>query len=132
MKIELQSPYKELYRFGYIRVRSSDRRKILDLYNSDLDRTSITYARYLASIKEGRVLTDKEHADHEDEDRTNDCPDNIKVLSSKDNILKSTKYGRTCVSLTCSLCKKEFKREKRQVKKSVFVYCSSLCRDLMK
>lgn len=132
MRLTLKEPFASKYRLAYLRIRSSDKRKIVDLYNSETDRTSISYARYLASVAAGRFLTESEHADHKDDDRTNDHPDNIQILASKENILKSTERGRESVMLKCFLCKKEFKREVRQVKKTLFHYCSRVCRDLCK
>lgn len=132
MELKLESPYKERWKFGYLRTRKSDGRQIVDLFNSDSDRTSTSYARYLAAVAQGKLLEPDQHADHKDDDRTNDASSNIQILSAKANILKSTEYGREYVILKCCLCKKEFKRELRQVKKTLLVYCSVRCRDLMK
>ena len=71
MVIELESPYKEIYRKGYLREDKSGRKR-LDLINSKRDRTTISYARYLVSVDLGYVLGQDYEVDHIDTDCSND------------------------------------------------------------
>jgi hypothetical protein len=127
MKIELQSPYKELYNHGYLRQRK-DGRRVVDLFNSNKDRTTTAYARYLLGVKHNRILEDWEEADHRDDDFTNDCIDNLQILESVAHRRKSAQNrgGRTIVSLICPVCGITFEREKRQVKVA-YPKCSRHC-----
>jgi hypothetical protein len=76
-------------------------------------RTSMTYARYLMCIKEGRWLNMDEHVDHINDDRLDDRIENLQILSQLENNRKSAK-GRTMVELSCPRCNKIFTRERRQ------------------
>lgn len=53
--------------------------------NSELKRTTISYARYLMSVKLKRFLTVEETVDHIDNDRTNDSIENLQILSDKED-----------------------------------------------
>lgn len=124
MKIELEYPFVNDWRLGYLRT-SRDGRKRVDLYNSDTERTTISYARYLMSCHIGRYLTEDEEVDHVDRDRTNDELSNLQILSVEDHRKKSTAEattGRTMVMITCAYCGKASEKEKRNVK-----YANSFC-----
>lgn len=126
MKIILDSPYKDLYKHAYLRT-SKDGRQRLDLVNSDSDRTTIAYAKYLLTVKHNRLLTSNEEADHIDEDCTNDCIDNLQILTKEEHAAKTllrTKTGRTTKTHICKHCGKEFVREARFKTHS---YCSRSC-----
>ena len=113
IKIELQEPYKSIWKCGYI-VTNKENRKNVILYNSNNDRSTVSYARYLMSVYLGRFLDKDEEVDHIDNDKTNDSFNNLQILSKIENIRKSskgitvTKHGtlsmyRYC---KCDLCKK--------------------------
>lgn len=134
MIIELESPFKELWRKGYLRESMHDGRRRVDLYNSDSDRTTISYARYLVSVKLGYVVPDEFEVDHEDKDKTNDSLFNLQVLSSEEHRKKNSKEmntGRTMVNLICPECKSSFIREIRLVHShhgsSKNTFCSRQC-----
>ena len=74
--IELEEPFRSLWRKGYLQQHPSGR-KYVHLYNSDSNRSLISYARYLLCVKEGRILPDNIEADHSDNNCTNDCINNI-------------------------------------------------------
>ena len=124
MKIELEYPFVNDWRLGYLRT-SRDGRKRVDLYNSDTDRTTISYSRYLMSCHIGRYLNEDEEVDHIDRNKANDDISNLQILSIEDHRKKSTleaTTGRTMVSVTCSYCGRSFEKEKRNVK-----YANSFC-----
>lgn len=129
MKINLEYPFNQDWRSGYLRESKKDNRKRVDLVNNNTDRTTISYARYLMSVKLGRYLTENEEVDHHDTDCTNDDITNLKLMSTEEHLLKTSKEnstGRTMVTIECPYCKKVFEREKRNVKTKLS-FCSRSC-----
>lgn len=129
MKIELSSPYKELYKSAYIRSLKCGR-KVIDLFNSNNDRTTVSNARYLMSCQIGRLLTAEEEVDHKDEDKTNDSLDNLQVLSKEEHRLKTAanRAPRKQVPMSCSYCGEEFFKFENHIKPGQTVFfCSRSC-----
>jgi hypothetical protein len=91
---------------------SKQGRRVIVLYKSSSERTSISYARYLLSLKIGRELRDNEEADHIDGNKLNDHPNNLQILTRLENNRKDRQ--RTYVKLTCPQCHAVFARERRQ------------------
>lgn len=112
MKITLQTPYKEDWKFGYLVINPENRRTVI-LFNNKNNRSSVSYARYQLAIKLQRYLTNNEFADHIDNDKTNDDINNLQILTRKENNLKSNK-GITWIDMICPKCNKNFKKELRQ------------------
>ena len=81
--IDLEYPYNEIWKKGYLNT-NKENRKTLTLYNSHGDRSSTQYARYLLAVSLGRFLTEQEHVDHIDNDKTNDSLENLRVVSIKE------------------------------------------------
>lgn len=127
MKIELQYPYTEDWKYGYLQINPEGRRTVI-LYSSRNKRSSTQYARYLLAVKEGRYLTEWEEADHIDEDFTNDDISNLQILSIDDHRSKSIKNGakKSYIEFTCVCCGHLFLRRKHQVTKAT-KYCSREC-----
>lgn len=127
-EIELQEPYRSLWRKGYLRVRA-DGRKIVDLYNSNEDRTSTAYSRYLISVKIGEILSEEFEVDHKDSDKTNDCISNLQIMTKESHREKTRKEmsGRNCVTLVCHFCKTDFEREVRNIRDQENHFCSRKC-----
>jgi hypothetical protein len=98
--------------------------------NDKHHRTTLSYARYLMSVHLGRRLDRTEEVDHKDNNRLNDTLDNLQILTPLANHQKSAK-PRTFVDLTCTFCRKVFKRRKgnepapNRVKVS---YCNHKCK----
>ena len=132
MKINLEYPYSEKWKFGYI-VTNSENKKTLILFNSHNDRSSTQYARYLLAVKLKRFLTEEETVDHIDGDKTNDSIDNLQILSRGDNIRKSQEKPK--VKLICPICGTIFYRkrskisgkEKRERANKNLICCSRKC-----
>ena len=117
MVITLEEPYSSLYRKGYLRL-SKDGRKRIDLVNSDKDRTTISYARYVMCVNLGYILSKDYEVDNIDRDKTNDDISNLQVLSVAEHRQKTTKEmttGRNLLKLICPQCNMEFTREARLV-----------------
>jgi hypothetical protein len=127
MKIELEYPYNQDWKSGYLVVNPEGRKTVI-LFNSDKNRSSTAYARYLLAVKEGRYLTENEQADHKDTDKTNDSIDNLQILSVEEHKEKTIFEfsGKTYIDFICETCNNPFKREIRQVK-TYTKYCSREC-----
>ena len=132
MKIELQSPFKEDYKSGYL-LTNKEPRNLVSLVRNDNHQTSVSYARYLMSCKLGRYLSKEEQVDHIDNNKLNDVIENLQILSAKDNTIKkftSTNRTRKMLELKCPNCGISFIRELRNChpqKGSIFTSCSRKC-----
>ena len=101
MKIELESPYKEMWRKGYLVTNTEGRRNII-LFNSRSERTTVSYARYLMSVSLGYFVPPEYEVDHIDDDKTNDILSNLQLLSSTEN--KKKQASKTRPSVCCVIC----------------------------
>ena len=80
-----------------------------------LKRTTLSYARYLMCVKEGRILNPEEQVDHIDNDKSNDDINNLQILTQRENNIKEGKRrGTNMVYLRCPWCGTMFFRERRQ------------------
>jgi hypothetical protein ORF064 len=126
-------PYNNFY--IYIVFHKKEGRRFAVLYPADkssgLKRTTISYARYLMSVKEGRVLEEYEEVDHIDNDKTNDEISNLQILTRSENVRKeNATRGLKMAVLRCPYCGKIFIRERRQThiaKGGKRTFCSRTC-----
>lgn len=88
-RFNLLYPFNEKWLCGYI-VTNPERRRNVCLVGG-APRTTISYARYLMSVKLGRFLKDDEHVDHIDHDKTNDTLRNLQLINRAENIGKENK-----------------------------------------
>lgn len=129
-KIKLEEPYKSDWRFGYL-VTNRENRKTLILYNSQKDRSSTQYARYLLAVSLGRYLNDEEEVDHIDGDVTNNNLNNLQILSKWENVYKSNKLPD--VHLQCPVCAVKFTRSRKSLRGKLeraannLICCSRSC-----
>lgn len=131
--LKLESPFKELWKRGYLVINKEPRRNVV-LYNSQEDRTTISYAKYLMSIKLGRILKEYEIVDHINDDTMDDRIDNYQIISKRDNNLKSIiQKGKSglYVRFKCGVCGKIFDKRKN-ITHLVYTskrsdYCSRSC-----
>ena len=129
-KIQLKEPYKSLWKLGYLRKSSQSERMLLDLVNSQHDRTTTSYARYLFSVSVGYMIPDGFEIDHIDGDPTNDSLNNLQMLTVEEHLIKSSKEksGRSTVELTCPHCRCVFETECRNIRpEKVRNFCSRQC-----
>lgn len=106
-----------------------DGRKIVILYKSKKQRTTRQYAKVVLEVKIGRRLLSGEEVDHIDEDHTNDDPNNLGILSKRQNIQKALKNKHGLPFLTeCPNCGIQVRRPKSRVTRRNF--CSNSCRSL--
>lgn len=129
MVITLEYPFSEIYRKGYLRL-SKDGRKRVDLFNTDKDRTTISYARYIMCVKAGHVIPSDYEIDHIDGNNSNDDIENLQVLKVEDHRKKNSfemSTGRSSSECICNFCGNTFTRENRELRyKNVF--CNNVCR----
>lgn len=126
MVIPVEYPFSQYWRKAYL-IMGSENRRMVCLVNGKHDRKTISYARYLMSVKLGRILRDDEHVDHIDNNKLNDCIDNLQILSSKENIKKyqatlpheihgtSSMYHKGC---RCDKCVEYSRNYSKQYRKS--------------
>ena len=115
MIIELQEPFKSLWRNGYLVINPENRRNVC-LVNSEQNRTTISYARYLICVKLGYILSSEFEVDHIDDDKTNDDIGNLQVLTSEENKLKEQfryiENEQVHYGFTCPICNINFLKDK--------------------
>jgi len=112
MKIELNEPFCFDYKAGYLNTNKEPRR-VLSLVSNNNSKTSISYARYLMSIKEKRYLNKQEHVDHINGDKMDDRIENLQILSQYENNIKSIKENNLTAKKTefkCPICGTLFTR----------------------
>lgn len=124
MKIELDYPFNEQFKSGYL-LTNKEPRRVVCLVGKDNSKTSVSYARYLLSCHLRRFLTKDEHVDHKDNNKLNDFVDNLQILTNLENNKKSAK-GQTLKDFKCSICGKTFQLTARQSHKKEPT-CSRKC-----
>lgn len=132
--VKAEYPYNDYYLYIVYHKKEGRRYAVLNPIDkaSDIKRKTISYARYLMSVKEKRFLNDNEEVDHIDENKMNDDINNLQILTKKENIAKEKKFiGKKMVELKCPCCGKVFSRERRNshlVKgRGLYTACSRKC-----
>lgn len=119
MKIELKSPFILEFKAAYLNINKEPRRVVL-LVRKDNTKTSMSYARYLMCCHLNRFLKKEEHVDHIDNNKLNDCIENLQILSAKENnIKKNSNLGiklEEDIELNCPICGIKFIRPARNIK----------------
>lgn len=135
MLIELQEPFRSCWNKGYLQQHPSGRRYVV-LFNSNEDRTIISYARYLMSVHIGNFIPDGFEVDHKDDDETNDDINNLQILTSLQNQLKrQMRYAEEIqewYGFHCANCEIPFIITKREVDKRLssgveMAFCGRSC-----
>jgi len=109
-----------------------DGRQHVILYKDGM-RTTVSYPKYLIEQKLGRPLSSCETCDHIDGDYTNNCLNNLQVLTRADNIRKDRALRPAEIgTFTCSVCNCSFTKRMRQVRANLKQnksgpYCSRSC-----
>ena len=93
MRIKLEAPYCHDYKQGYL-INGSESRKMVVLIANDGSKHCTSYARYLMTVHRGTYLRDNETVDHIDEDKSNDCIENLQILSREENVKKHAEFTK--------------------------------------
>lgn len=132
MKIPIGFPFNQRWNNAYLVVNDEPRRNII-LFNSDEDRTTISFARYLASCYFGFYISEEFVVDHIDGDTMNDSLANYQILTHQQNVLKGyIETGRSKIhsEFKCGVCGNVFSKPRNQthfVKPIKSTYCSRSC-----
>lgn len=135
MLIDLDFPFNIKWKRGYLRI-GNEGRKIVDLYNTDADRTTISYARYLMGVHLGFEVPPEYDVDHIDDDKTNDSIDNLQILTKEQNRLKQEyryiMYEQVHYYVQCAYCEfcyllSERELKMKQAKNLEYIFCSRKC-----
>ena len=139
MRIDLLPPFSLEWKQGYLQTHPSGR-KYVCLYNTDNDRTIISYARYLMSVQIGHHIPSGYEVDHKDDDKTNDDPANLQIVTEEYNRLKEqyryAMFEQVHLGFHCAWCETPFLLTERQVKqrlsysKSGLAFCTKACSEL--
>jgi hypothetical protein len=105
--------------------------------NNWKDRSTVSYARYLMSVKEKRILEKWETVDHINNIRDDDRVENLTILTNAENKKKYINYAlyHTEVKLICPNCRNIFVRKIKQThisKGGLFTSCSRHCSGVLR
>jgi len=110
-----------------------DGRQHVILYENG-KRKTVSYPKYLLETKLGRSLLPDETCDHIDGDYTNNCLENLQVLSRADNAAKSMAFKPAEQAyFVCPECNTSFYKKMRDVRgnqikqKKAGPFCSKKC-----
>lgn len=132
-RIKAEYPYDDYYLYKVHHKKENRDYVILIPINSNnnLHRTTLSYARYLMSVKLKRFLKKEEQIDHIDNDKTNDNIENLQILNRKQNNMKEAlRHNKKILIYKCPNCGKIFYRDysNRNVYKNyVSICCSRAC-----
>lgn len=126
-------PYQDYNVYGPY-LSAKEQRRVLTLLpiksQGPLNRTTISYARYLYETHYLIKLGPTQVVDHIDNDHLNDDISNLQAITRTENNTKDS-LGQLWVMLKCPQCSKEFSVEKRLShlqKGGRFTSCSRSCR----
>lgn len=101
----------------YVVLHTKERRRMACLVRpGSRERTTISYARYLLSVRLRRLLGPDETVDHINGDSLDDRVANYQILSRAENAKKSAK-GQTYFVFICPVCGVSFTRTAQRVHK---------------
>lgn len=136
MRIDLEEPYKSMYKAGYLNVGSDGRRRVWCTNEEGVTVFGTAFARYLMSVKLGYLVPDEYEVDHKDDDFTNDDINNLQILTKEQNLLKQKynyvmnvqqTFGFECAYCTTPFLLVEAEVRERQRKGGVYAFCSHRC-----
>lgn len=131
MRLPLRKPFL-IYDKVYSFTQKDGRLNVVFIKNGKRIKC-ISYARYLISIKFGRMLKREEQVDHIDGNKLNDNINNLQIISITENNIKNViqkNIGRKMLIIKCPSCTKLFHRKFGQsflVKRGLYSVCSRKC-----
>jgi hypothetical protein len=109
----------------YIILHSKECRRMACLYNPiNKKRKTISYARYLMSVKLKRELLKNEEVDHINDDKLDDRIENLQILSKSANVIKNNIKDK--ITYICPICGKNFIPTRNQTNR-ITPCCSRKC-----
>jgi hypothetical protein len=121
----------KIYGPYFYKTGNQIRRLVIKIADDGTRRTQ-SYARYLLEEQLGRELGPDEEADHIDEDCLNDDISNLRVLSLRENRMRSAK-ATPMFEFVCPVCGNESSKPQREVRRNQEVlgkagpFCSKSC-----
>lgn len=107
-KINIEFPFTTVYDSAY-KVTSQGRNTVVLYSTVTKERTSISYAKYLMSVHLKRWLTNDEHVDHINNDKSDDRIENYQILTLAENNKKQASViGCQVVEYKCAICGNKF------------------------
>lgn len=111
-RVQADHPYSDYWLYKVWHKKEGRFQANLISISNPGKRTTISYARYLMSLRLGRLLDKYEHVDHIDNDKSNDSIENLQILTPEQNKKKQEEFykfhNKTILQLNCSCCGKEF------------------------
>ena len=135
LKIELEEPFKSKWRIGYLVTNNENRKNVL-LYNTQEDRTTVSYSRYLYSVYLGYEVPSHLQVDHINDDKTDDRLSNLQLLTQEQNRLKEhynyIMNKQIVYGVYCNNCGSPFLIALRELNmklknNSGYAFCSRAC-----
>jgi len=80
----------------------------------------VYYHRHVSSVKEGKWLTSEEQVHHIDENKVNNSPENLQIMTAKEHGKLHSKSELK--SLPCKYCNNEFSQKHKEQ-----LFCSIAC-----
>lgn len=120
-RVDCEHPY-EGYAM-YIYDCEDGRRRCQLVHKKTGKRKFMQLAKYNLSVHLGRLLGDDETVDHKDEDKANDDPSNLKILTLAQNSAKSMAARYPRLPRNCVWCDESFLHSNRRRET-----CSETCR----
>lgn len=128
-----EHPYNE-YRLYVVSSKKGDPRRMANLVMpGNIERHTISYARYLMSVHLGRILESNEHVDHINGNKLDDRIENLQIVSCAENNRKyhtEEKIARLYL-FTCPICSKKFVKARNAawlfLTKGKYPTCSRKC-----
>lgn len=126
MKIKSVYPFEE---YTCYKVFHKKEKRFYVQLVSKVKRTTISFDKFVLSIKLGRVLTKQEEVDHIDNNKLNDNLDNLQILTQKENQNKYVSLITKQKEIKCHYCDKLTIKTKSKIKSSRFTFCSIDCKN---
>lgn len=125
MKIEISDYYKDKYKYAYV-VTNKEPRRVCVLVDFDGNKTSMSYAKYLYTSYYKTEIPNGYQIDHINNNKLDDRIENLQMLSTYENIIKSHKK-KELVELECPICHKKFLYKKGNLSTHFNPCCSRQC-----
>ena len=113
-RIRAEYPYDDYWLYVVWHKKEGRWQANLVKISDTSERTTLSFARYVMSVKLGRLLdTATEHVDHINNNKSDDRIENLQILSPEENKKKQQDYYKSLnpdkMEINCSFCGDVFK-----------------------